>query len=504
MTEIDDLANEIANLKTQVETLTRTSGIANTSLSEAGETTALSDTVVAAQESADTLPGLQELLDANEAAIAANKEAVDAAVAAATQAGLDGIAAGELAATAADEALSRAQQALDAAATAGGDSVYTGRAPTAEDPGSPGRQWFVWDTNYTVTARYVFDGDSSTWVQAELANQVIDNLDAGVITSGYLSSGRIAAGSIFAGQIAADTLTSREIGADAILARNIKAGQVTATAIAASTITGDKIAANTITAGNIAAGSITANEIAAGTITATQINLDSLSGKTITGATIRTAASGARVEFSNVGAGGGVGNISFYSGGGNPTAIQPADAASQAVYIGSPSILDGVNLGSVVLRAGTWIIPDGQSPSMSRNVKLSTSDIEAYQSVSTPTVFDSTNGRILINDTGWSDVPVVGTNGFSADPTLGLRWRRMGQYVEVSGQINRSSSITAGMNMAQLPAGSRPARPRYFLVPGSGTTYARIAVGADGWLNASIVNGTTSYLIVDAIKFLIN
>jgi hypothetical protein len=282
-----------------MDSITRASQIGNTSLSQGGERTDLSDTVVDAAETAEAIPGLQDLLDANEAALTANRAAVDAAIEAATQAGAAGIAAGEAASLAADDAIAKAQQALEAASTAGGNSTYTGRPPTSADPGTPGMQWFVWDANYTVTARYVFDGDTSTWVEATLENQVIDNLDAGVITSGYLSSARIAANSLTAAQIAADTLTSREIGADAILARNIKALQITATHIAASTITGDKIAANTITAGNIQAGSITANEIAAGSITANEINLGSLNGKTITGATIKTATSGARLEILN-------------------------------------------------------------------------------------------------------------------------------------------------------------------------------------------------------------
>lgn len=297
MTDIEDLAKRISDLTGRVESITRTSQIANTSLSQGGETTDISDTVLDAQDSAATIPGLQELLDANESALAANSAAVAEALIAATQASADGIAAGELAAAAADVALDRAQEALDAAASAGGGATYTGRAPTAADPGVQGQQWFVWDSNYHVTAYYVYDGGTSAWVQTQITDAVLGNISAGVITSGYLSSARIATASLTAAVLAADTLTSREIGADAILARNIKAGQVTATAIAASTITGDKIAANTITAGNIAAGSITANEIAANSITATQINLDSLSGKTITGATIKTAASGARLEF---------------------------------------------------------------------------------------------------------------------------------------------------------------------------------------------------------------
>jgi len=335
VTEIDDLARRIAELRAQLDTITLATRLTNSSVETPGNDapSILADMVEQVTETAATIPGLQDSLDTLDDALAETRLAVAAAIVAATQAGADGIAAGEAASVAADDALTKAQQALDAAANAGGNSIYTGRPPTAADPGTPGQQWFVWDSNYKVTARYVFDGETSAWVEAELANQVIDNLDAGVITSGYISSARIAANTITAAQIAADTISSREVAADAILARNIKALQVTATHIAASTITGDKIAANTITAGNIKAGSITANEIAAGTITATQINLDSLNGKTITGATIKTAANGQRLEILNT-------LINIYNG----------DNGVAASILGSSY---GTTQGAVTLR-GSW------------------------------------------------------------------------------------------------------------------------------------------------------
>lgn len=52
-----------------------------------------------------------------------------------------------------------------------------------------------------------------------------------------------------------------------------------------------------ITADNIAANSITANEIAANTITVNELTATAIDGMTITGALIRTAASGARVQL---------------------------------------------------------------------------------------------------------------------------------------------------------------------------------------------------------------
>lgn len=57
----------------------------------------------------------------------------------------------------------------------------------------------------------------------------------------------------------------------------------------------DNIAANSITANEIAANTITASEIFTGTITTTQLSATAIDGMTITGSTIRTAASGARV-----------------------------------------------------------------------------------------------------------------------------------------------------------------------------------------------------------------
>jgi len=91
----------------------------------------------------------------------------------------------------------------------------------------------------------------------------------------------------------------------------ISADSVTATQIAASTITTTQLAANTITADDIASSTITATELAAGAVTAGKINVSELSAivadlgtitaGTITGGTIQTAASGARVELASSG-----------------------------------------------------------------------------------------------------------------------------------------------------------------------------------------------------------
>ncbi|MDN6135674.1 MAG: hypothetical protein L0J03_16440, partial [Brevibacterium sp.] len=72
---------------------------------------------------------------------------------------------------------------------------------------------------------------------------------------------------------------------------------VGATLIQNGAITTDKILANAITAGKIAALAIEADHISANAITADKIHAGAIDGKLITGARIRTAASGRRTEL---------------------------------------------------------------------------------------------------------------------------------------------------------------------------------------------------------------
>ena len=166
---------------------------------------------------------------------------------------------------------------------------------------------------------------------------IIGSLDAGVITVGEMNGARIeadsitareiaadaigaraiAADAIEAGKIAADAITGREIAANAIKAEQIvglsitadelAANSISTSKIVASAIIADKIAANAVTtakldalavtADKVAANAITADKIAANAITAGKIDSDAINGMVITGATVRTNASGARVEM---------------------------------------------------------------------------------------------------------------------------------------------------------------------------------------------------------------
>lgn len=82
---------------------------------------------------------------------------------------------------------------------------------------------------------------------------------------------------------------------------NIQAKAITAAKIAALSIEAGHVAANAITADKIKAGAITTEKLDARAITAGKIAVDAIDAMTITGATIRTAASGARTELGSAG-----------------------------------------------------------------------------------------------------------------------------------------------------------------------------------------------------------
>lgn len=141
-----------------------------------------------------------------------------------------------------------------------------------------------------------------------------DSVVAGNIKAGEVTAGKLAADSIVASNLQANSVIAGKVATDAILANNIKAGEVTAGKLAANSvvatnivtdgilarhikageITAAKMVAGTITAASGIIGSIDAAKITVGTIKASQLAADAIDGKTITGATIRTAAAGQR------------------------------------------------------------------------------------------------------------------------------------------------------------------------------------------------------------------
>ncbi|MGW7090115.1 hypothetical protein ACWGH2_42400 [Streptomyces sp. NPDC054871] len=106
---------------------------------------------------------------------------------------------------------------------------------------------------------------------------------------------QIADGAITAPKIMAGAITTEHLVALGVTAEKIASLAITTDKLSALSVTADKLAVNSVTATHILAGSIEANHIKAGAITAEKLDADAINGKTITGATVRTAANGARI-----------------------------------------------------------------------------------------------------------------------------------------------------------------------------------------------------------------
>lgn len=105
----------------------------------------------------------------------------------------------------------------------------------------------------------------------------VRNIQARVMNAGEL----LVDGSIFA----------KHLTTDSVLANSIKSGEITA----------GKLAAGSVIAGNLAANAVQAGNISAGAITTDKLDANAINGMTITGVTVRTAATGRRIAFENAG-----------------------------------------------------------------------------------------------------------------------------------------------------------------------------------------------------------
>lgn len=140
------------------------------------------------------------------------------------------------------------------------------------------------------------DASGGGIVSAQIENGTIVGAD---IAANTIAANNILAATITATELASDSVTSAKILANTITAGNIASGTITATQIAAGTITASQISSATITATQIAAGTITADRLSVTSLSAITADLGTVTAGTITGATIKTAASGDRLELSS-------------------------------------------------------------------------------------------------------------------------------------------------------------------------------------------------------------
>lgn len=281
------------------------------------------------------------------------------------------------------EAITQAQAAATAAAaaqtTANGKSevVRSPNPATAAGSYQQGDQWWQFSGG-NIVGLWLHDG--TNWVAQALTNAIIATLDAGKITTGTLAADRIGALSITTAKLAAEAITTEKIAALAVTASELAANSVIATKIAASAVITEKLAAGAVatdklnalavTAEKIATGAIIAEKIAAGAITTGKLAATAIDGMTITGALIRTAANGQRMEFSAAG-------LKAYNSAGAVTGSLYPDTGGMALN-GSLSLYgagSGTNNNSVQLFAG------GSTPQINisgPNIGDLRSDVSSY------------------------------------------------------------------------------------------------------------------------------
>lgn len=141
-----------------------------------------------------------------------------------------------------------------------------------------------------------------TWDTAGVVDVPGGSISAGTIDELQLAdeavtNAKIAVNAIQGDVIAAGAITETKVGSSAISTVKLAAGAVTAAKIAAGTITATEIASNAITAVKIQAGAVTSAKISVSQLDAISADMGSITAGTVTGATLRTASSGDRVQM---------------------------------------------------------------------------------------------------------------------------------------------------------------------------------------------------------------
>lgn len=123
-----------------------------------------------------------------------------------------------------EEASVSAATAISAAAANTKNRVwYSSTAPGSTRGERPGDTWFRYSGN-TVVGQWRWSG--SSWINQQIGNQVIANLDAGKITSGIIDARRIGAETIDASKIKGGAIDATKIKADSITVKELRANTV--------------------------------------------------------------------------------------------------------------------------------------------------------------------------------------------------------------------------------------------------------------------------------------
>lgn len=231
---------------------------------------------------------------------------------------------------------------------------------------------------------------------------------AGSITTAMLANGAVDWSKILPGAVHYDSIAAGAVGADKIAAGAIIAG---------------KIAAFSITAGDISSNAITADKINAGSISAVKLTATAIDGMTITGAVIRTAATGARVQIDS-------GGLRQYTTTGALSTYLPADGTNGyfkgSIYADQFRSM-GANLGS-----GDYI-EIGRTTSGTPDT---VDEIRMFASGNVSSLRDPGDRpgtmRISTNEYGQSHLYNFGYYGIESNRFAAQTWAAPYNYIEMS------------------------------------------------------------------------
>jgi hypothetical protein len=192
--------------------------------------------------------------------------------------------------------------------------------------------------------------DAGTIEELQLANEAVTNA-------------KIAVDAIQGDVIAANAITNTKIADNAISTPKLQAGSVVAGTIAAGAVVAEKIEAGAVVSEKIQAGAVTSDKITVDNLAAIHADLGSITAGTVTGAVLRTAASGNRVEMNSTGfhvVGVTAQQIRFWSGGtigsGDEWSIRGAGFGIQLIAQGATVF---INANLALADSGTHLLPTG-------------------------------------------------------------------------------------------------------------------------------------------------
>ncbi|WP_162795819.1 fibronectin type III domain-containing protein [Nonomuraea lactucae] len=255
--------------------------------------------------------------------------------------------------------------------------------------------------------------------------------------------------------IATQPLVNTDVIGKVISGANIVDGTVNAAdKVIANTITGNLVQALAINTGHLQANAVTLDKLAAGSVDAGRLTATAIDGKTITGAILRTAAAGARVQL-------GPGGLEAYS-----------PAGTRTVRIDSAN--------------GQFSL---QSALSGARIQLDTTGLRAYNSsgeqmanLNTAAGEFDIVGRI---QSGLSGPRLVINPSFGVDPEIRF-YEPTGQYHYITANVALQDSIQMGSAVVNGRKGViqlSHETAEFTIADGNNQAHSGLLVKRDGWLD---------------------